>query len=469
MLFYAPIFLFLFFPLTIATVFLARNQYRNRILLVWSIFFYLWGEPVFTGIAVLSTIVDYLIGKKISDHLGHHRSQAYLTAGVSLNILLLVYYKYIDFSIASLNTLLQSLSLSSLPFLQVALPIGVSFIVFEKITYLVDIYRGRGQPAQSLSLYFLYVFFFPKLLAGPIVKYHDIEFQFIDREQSLDYFLKGFRRFLLGLVKKVLIADTLSEVVDQVFALQPQYLGFTTAWIGIIGFTLQIYVDFSAYSDMAIGIARMFGFHLFENFNMPYIATSFTDFWRRWHISLSTWIKEYLYISLGGNRHGMLRTYLNLCTCFILSGLWHGASWTFVLWGIYHGLFLVMDKVFWLKFSQNLPRILNVGLTLFFVMIGWLLFRVTSLEQFSSFLAVMFNADHSGVIIYITTNVWAAIVVGIVISLIPAFNFFHVALASWRSLKLSLIVENYLLSGIALIAIGKAITVTFNPFLYFRF
>ncbi len=266
-----------------------------------------------------------------------------------------------------------------------------------------------------------------------------------------------------------MIADTLSEIVDQIFKLDLDSLSFSTAWIGVIGFTLQIYFDFSGYSDMAIGLARMFGFRLLENFNMPYIATNFSDFWRRWHISLSTWIKEYLYISLGGNRQGTLRTYLNLCICFLLSGLWHGASWTFVLWGAYHGLFLVLDKVFWIKVSQKLPHLLNVGLTFFWVMLGWLLFRSTSLDQFREFMMAMITPSRTGAIVHITANVWVAMVIGTGFSLIPAFKSFQTTVIAWRALTMSPIVENWLLSGLALISIGKAITVTFSPFLYFRF
>jgi alginate O-acetyltransferase complex protein AlgI len=469
MLFYAPLFLFLFFPLMITTVLTVRHQYRNRVLLVWSVIFYLWGEPSFLGIVTLSAIIDYLIGARIFLLLNDSRSRHYLTIGVILNLLLLAYYKYIDFGITSINLLLHPLGLPNFSLLRIALPIGISFIVFEKITYLVDIYRGRGEPARSLGMYLLYIFFFPKLLAGPIVKYHDLEPQLSQRQQNPDDLLIGFRRFLIGLTKKVLLADTLSEVVDQIFSLQLHSLSFTTAWIGLISFTLQIYFDFSGYSDMAIGLAQMLGFSIAENFNMPYISTSFTEFWRRWHISLSTWIKEYLYISLGGNRLGTLRTYLNLWICFILSGLWHGASWTFVLWGIYHGLFLVLDKLFWLRLSQKLPNLVKVTFTFFFIMLGWLLFRVTSLEQFMAFIMAMFNPSKDGVVVYITANVWTAIGVGSVISIIPAFDFFRPTFERWRSIKISRAVENWLLSSIALISIGKAITVTFNPFLYFRF
>jgi alginate O-acetyltransferase complex protein AlgI len=470
MLFYAPIFLFIFLPLALVTVGGVGPRYRSILLLIWSILFYLWGEPVFVGVAILSASIDYYICQQIFKHRGNPASRLYLSCGILLNLALLIYYKYIDFGITTLNALLHPLGWTNLSLIKITLPIGVSFIVFEKITYLVDVYRGQGEPARSLKDYLLYVFLFPKLLAGPIIKYHDIANQIAANPvPNADAFFLGFRRFLLGLVKKVLLADTLSEIADEVFGLPLQHLGFSTAWLGVIGFTLQIYFDFSAYSDMAIGLARMFGFQLLENFNQPYISTSFTDFWRRWHISLSTWIKEYLYISLGGNRHGVLRTYLNLCICFLLSGLWHGASWTFVLWGAYHGMFLVLDKLFWLKLSQQWPNFLKVALTLPGIMVGWLLFRSTSLAQFGAFIQAMVMPGRSGITIYMTANIGWAIVVGTILSLIPAWKFCQSGLSRWQTLRFGPLVENWFLSGLAIVAIGKAVTVTFNPFLYFRF
>jgi alginate O-acetyltransferase complex protein AlgI len=470
MLFYAPIFLFIYLPLALVTVGLVNHRYRSLLLLVWSIAFYLWGEPTFVGVAMLSAIVDYFICQQIFKHRETPPARLYLGLGVGLNLLLLIYYKYVDFGITTINALLQPLGWADLSLLKIALPIGVSFLVFEKITYLVDVYRGQGAPARSLQDYLLYVFLFPKLLAGPIIKYHDIADQIADSQApNAEEFFLGFRRFLLGLVKKVLLADTLSEIADEVFGLPLQQLGFTTAWLGVIGFSLQIYFDFSAYSDMAIGLARMFGFRLLENFNQPYISTSFTDFWRRWHISLSTWIKEYLYISLGGNRHGVLRTYLNLCICFLLSGLWHGASWTFVLWGAYHGLFLVLDKLFWLKLSQQWPNFLRIALTLPAIMVGWLLFRSTSLDQFGAFMQALVMPGRLGTTIYTTPDIGWALGLGCLISLIPAGPWFRRGLAAWQGLRWSPLLENWLLSGLAVVAIGKAVTVTFNPFLYFRF
>jgi alginate O-acetyltransferase complex protein AlgI len=299
MLFNSPIFLFCFIPAVFFTYFTLSPTLRNPFLVVASIFFYSWGEPVFVGIVILSIVVDWLIGKAIyQHHTSKSAQQFYLWMGISANVGLLVYFKYAGFFIDSLNSLLASLHTTTLSPLTIALPIGVSFIVFEKITYLVDIYRSVGKPANSITSYFLYVLLFPKLLAGPIVKFHDIADQLEARASSILDFTEGLKRFLIGLGKKVLIADTLQEVADSTFRMSVTDLGFSNAWIGIACFTLQIYFDFSGYSDMAIGLARMLGFRLLENFNMPYLSESFTEFWRRWHISLSTWIRDYLYITL---------------------------------------------------------------------------------------------------------------------------------------------------------------------------
>ena len=457
--FTSPIFLFFFLPLALATVSLIRGGSKAMALLFWSAFFYFWGEPKFFFVAVLSALCDYLLCQRIYLRVSKPEASRYLFAGVGLNLGILFYFKYMEFFLGGLNI--------SIP--HVALPIGVSFIVFEKITYLVDVYRGKNQPAANFRTYLLYVLLFPKLLAGPIVKYHDIADQLGEKRQSLLLFKLGFERFLLGLVKKVFIADTLGELVDTVFALPLPDVSFKVAWLGIFAFSTQIYFDFSAYSDMAIGMARMFGFQLRENFNMPYTATSFTDFWRRWHISLSTWIKEYLYISLGGNRYGVTRAYVNLCICFLLSGLWHGANWTFVLWGAYNGLFLVLDKLFWLRLSARLPRLLNIALTFFFVMFGWVIFRSASLAQLEAFFSAMMNPLKLGQELYITANIWTALVISGLLSFIPALGIYEKLVEWWNGMAWRGAIHSLCLSSFSLLALAKAITVTFKPFLYFRF
>ena len=316
-------------------------------LLFGSSIFYGWSEPIFLWVVLVSALMDWLLGKYIFTlpH-GRGRRKLLVAIGVVSNLGLLVYAKYTAFGIQNLNVLLPHLGIGRLTVPSIALPLGVSFIVFEKITYLVDLYRGVARPAVSLLDYLNYVLLFPKLLAGPIVKYHDIAAQLSRPSHRYEDVREGLIRLLYGLGKKVLIADSLAPVADEAFKLPAGSLDAGTAWLGLACFTLQIFFDFSGYSDMAIGMSRILGFKLLENFRDPYLATSFTDFWRRWHISLSSWIKEYLYIPLGGSRVSTARSYVNLCICFLLSGLWHGASWNFVTWGCFHGLVLVVDRAF---------------------------------------------------------------------------------------------------------------------------
>ncbi|ARG96672.1 MBOAT family O-acyltransferase [Legionella micdadei] len=465
MLFSSPFFLFTFMPLVFFLFFMAPLKAKNTILLTASFLFYFWGEPRFFFIAVLSACSDYYLCQRIYLAKKKHQALTFLNTGIILNVFVLFYYKYLDFFISSSNAFFSYFNLSPLPLLNIALPIGISFIVFEKITYLVDVYRGISKPAGSLKNYLLYIFFFPKLLAGPIVKYHDIAAQLKNHYQTLENFIQGFKRFLLGIIKKVLVADTVAELADKVFALPADQLGFYNAWLGLICFSLQIYLDFSAYSDMAIGLAKMFGFNLLENFNMPYLAINFTDFWRRWHISLSTWIREYLYYPLGGNRYGTLRTYANLWICFLISGLWHGANWNFVIWGAYNGLFLVLDKLGWLRISSHLPRVVNIALTLIFVMFGWAIFRTSSVTQLGYFLTALFHPSQESSFIYITNDIWAAMIAAIIISFVPSLD----SIKPWRLVKNNRLIEHWMISALSFFAISRVVAATFKSFLYFRF
>lgn len=468
MLFSSPFFIFIFFPIFLALFFLARHQDKDYVLLFASLAFYFWGEPTFCLLAIASAGLDYYLCKLIA-RAGPQTPPAkyYVGLGILANLGLLIYFKYTDFFISTLNELLPS---QHFVLFNIILPIGVSFIVFEKITYLVDVYRGVGKPAGSLLKYLNYVFLFPKLLAGPIIKYHEIEQQLHQRDLSYENTLEGFKRFIRGLLKKVLIADICAEVVNPIFALPASDLSFHYAWIGIIGFSLQIYFDFSGYSDMALGIARMLGFRLPENFNLPYISSSFTEFWRRWHISLSTWIRDYLYFPLGGNKIGTLRTYFNLWICFLLSGLWHGANWTFVIWGAYNGLFLILDRLFWTKLSSHLPKFVSVAITLPFIIVGWTIFRSSNFEQLKSYLSALFNpAQTTSAYIDITPSVTIAIFIGSFIalcSLAPQYAWLSQRYKSW---KWQMPFEGMLYGVLGFIVICKIVGVAFNPFLYFRF
>jgi alginate O-acetyltransferase complex protein AlgI len=344
------------------------------------------------------------------------------------------------------------------------------FVTLSPITYLVDLYRRTCHPADNLSTYLLYVFYFPKLLAGPIIRYHDINEQLRKREVTWVDFRDGMIRFLFGLAKKVLLADHIGHFADEVFLLPSKQLDMSMAWIGIFCFTAQIYFDFCGYSDMAIGLSRIFGFHLKENFRQPYTAVNFTDFWRRWHISLSNWIRDYLYIPLGGNRYSMPRTYFNLCLCFFLSGLWHGASWTFIIWGLFHGAMLIADRLFWKEWQKHLPKILNVAITFFLVMISWAIFRAQSLSQVGYYLRAMFipRSTESN-LLWLSPDIVCALAVAYFIIFLPLVPRFEKFLNWYERLGLRRTTELGTAYGLFLLALARIAAASYQAFIYFRF
>lgn len=468
MLFSSVFFIFIFLPVFFIGYYATPAKHKNMVLLGGSTGFYFWGEPLFCLIAIASAVLDYLLCKKIY-LLGIRKPRAkhYLIVGIIANLALLIYFKYTQFFLNTFSSLLPQHPFRTL---DIILPIGVSFIVFEKITYLVDTYRGESNPAKNLLNYLTYVFLFPKLLAGPIIKYHEIAKQLNKRVTSSHHFIEGFKRFLRGLAKKVFVADICGSIANQVFALSSTDLSFTYAWLGIICFTLQIYFDFSGYSDMALGLARMMGFNLRENFNMPYISENFTEFWRRWHISLSTWIRDYLYIPLGGNRTSPSRIYINLWICFLLSGLWHGANWTFVLWGAYHGLFLALDKWAWLKVHTSIPKIMRVTLTLFLIMLGWVIFRANDFTQMLAFFKALVNPTQtSHAYIDITSDIYFTILLGSFLALIPLSSYYHKLSLMYHTWKNKIIFEGIFFGILGFFTICKVIGSSYTPFLYFKF
>ncbi len=442
--------------------------------------FYGWSEPVFLLIVLGSTILDWLLGKGIVGvPRGRGLRKMLVAGGVISNLGLLISVKYAAFGVQNLNALLSLGGLPPLAVPAVALPLGISFIVFEKITYLVDLYRGVALPARSLLDYCNYVFLFPKLLAGPIVKYHDIVDQLHTPSHGYEDVRDGLIRFVQGLAKKTLLADTLSPMADGAFSLSAASLDSGTAWLGLICFTLQIYFDFSGYSDMAIGLGRVLGFRLLENFHHPYLATSFTDFWRRWHISLSTWIKEYLYIPLGGNRVSTARSYVNLCICFVLSGLWHGASWNFVIWGCAHGVALVAERAFWLRWQKVLPTAFNRALTFLLIALTWVWFRCPAVSDALTYFHALGGARATvGNPIVPGHDVWTALAVGLSLILWPLCRDWTDALhrgqvdpgvsgaASPPGTRLAALAFAAVLlpASVAHMTVGS-----FHPFLYFRF
>lgn len=357
--------------------------FRNLVALAGSYLFYAWGAPRFAIVLLASSAIDYWLSRLMdrAPQGSTLRRRLMLGASLVLNLGLLAFFKYASFFAGEFSALLWQFGGESIVWQRIALPIGISFFTFQKITYVVDVYRRVVPPARSFAAYALYVAMFPQLIAGPIVRYHDIADQLAGRSHSWEKLYSGIWRFCLGLGKKVLVANALATVADRVFAADAAMLPTTAAWLGIVCFAFQIYFDFSGYSDMAIGLARMMGFELLENFNCPYIAGSFTEFWRRWHISLSNFMREYLYVPLGGNRVPRLRMYLNLWIVFLLSGLWHGADWAFVAWGAYHGLFLSLEKLFSGWNLPRLPRLLAVPLTFLLITVGWVFFRVGLSER----------------------------------------------------------------------------------------
>jgi alginate O-acetyltransferase complex protein AlgI len=470
MLFYEPLFLTIFPAVYAFYLLVSGASAKKWALLIVSTLFYVWGEPVFVLVLLASTAIDYALSFHLSDPTPARTRRLALATGIASNLAILIVYKYADFLADNFNILLAPFGANRIPLLHLALPIGVSFVVFEKITYLVDTYRGISRPAASFTDYCLFVLFFPKLLAGPILKYHEMKDQ-IASPPAIQWsdFEVGFLRFARGLGRKLLIADPLGAFVNQVFAADPASLSAGHAWLGLGSFTLQIYFDFAGYSDMAIGLARMLGFRLKENFNSPYIAQSMTEFWRRWHISLTTWIRDYLYMPLGGNRRGEARTYINLWICFLASGLWHGASWNFVLWGAYNGLFLTLDRLFLRDALARCGPVIATAVTLFIVMIGWTIFRSDSPAHLMQFLAALFGLSRASTTMEVPAEVPFTLILGVFISLLPATRLYgplnHAyETQNWlRGATIAALVVIYVL------AIARAVTVPFQPFIYFRF
>jgi alginate O-acetyltransferase complex protein AlgI len=478
MAFSSPLFLLLFIPLFFIMYFAIKEKYRNFTLLVGSYLFYSWGAPKFAPILLVSILVDWYLGNKIYRQRDSKKSRKrYLILFLVFNIAMLAYFKYANFMIDNLNPLVTKLlSGTAIEWQQILIPLGLSFITFHKISYALDIYYLRDEPG-GFSSYALYILMFPKVLAGPIIKFRDFSKQLTHKQVSLDNTMQGVFMFSRGLAKKVLIADTLSVVADKIFLLPINSLDSSTAWLGIIGYTFQLYFDFSGYSDMAIGLAKIMGFDFGKNFDYPYISQSFTEFWRRWHITLSEWLKEYLYIPLGGNRCSKFRNYLNLWIVFFVSGMWHGANWTFIFWGLYHGTFLVIDKVFWLKTSKRLLGIVNTAITFFLVMLGWVFFRAGSMTEATNFIYALFDfsrvadvgSQHLPPLSRLETVTFMC---AALLSFVPLLTSIRDRFGEYRKW---FVYENreafYMMGsiGLLLLSISKAIGSSVASFIYFKF
>lgn len=474
MVFSSVLFLTMFLPITLGVYFLSQEKLRHYVLLFASLLFYSWGEPIAVFIMLGLIFISYIASFKLSSSHSSQRCalkrKLLLASVLFFNFSVLFFYKYLGFFTENINFLLGCLNIKSFDVPKIKLPIGISFYIFQIVSYVVDVYRGTVKPQKNIFKLAMYVSLFPQLIAGPIVRYETIEKDLKNRSTNFDNIYEGLKRFVVGLAKKVLIADQMAYAADIIFNWPVQEVPCFFAWIGALCYTLQIFYDFSGYSDMAIGLGRIFNFHFLENFNYPYSSLSVQEFWRRWHISLSSWLRDYLYIPLGGNRKGKLRTYINSYIVFILCGLWHGATYNFLVWGLYHGFGLSVEKAGFGKFLNKLPKfIANLYLWLF-VVIGWVIFRTNNLADALVYLKVMFTgnknvriSDFYDATLFLTySNVWIMII-GILFSY-PVFKSCLVK----RNSKL-FIIQNISLMLLFGCAYVFAVTSSFSPFIYFRF
>lgn len=474
MVFSSLIFLYVFLPVSLLVYYLLPGRLRNIWIVLISVFFYAWGAPKYLFVVLSAMFIDFYIAQKIHGSIGKTRKQL-LILGVSINVLALLYFKYFNFFIDNINSLIGSCGGSTLQVLHVALPIGISFFTFHEISYLVDVYRAKKLPFKHITDYSLYILFFPQLIAGPIIRFSEISDQISNYKRKINplFIITGFHRFVIGLTKKVMIANICGAKADYIFSLSGQELSTETAWIGAIAYSMQIYFDFSGYSDMAIGLARMMGFVFPENFNLPYISKNITEFWRRWHMSLSRWIKDYLYISLGGNRGSAGRTYLNLAICFLISGFWHGAEWTFIIWGAYHGVFLILDRLFLIRFTTFIGKVPAIIFTFFLTIIGWVIFRASDASYALMFYKKLFAIDHSVSSIPHSVEFSYTLVFALLCSFMAVF-FNEDKMMKWLypvSFNNSLhAVGVFVITVVLLFLSSGALSVSgFNPFIYFRF
>lgn len=478
MVFSSFVFLLVFLPLVLLLYYICPGRVRNLLLLIASLIFYAWGEPVYVLIMVFSIFFDYVNGRLIERFKNRNspwKAKAALVIDLCGNLAILGFFKYADFFIGNLNTITGA----GISLLHIALPIGISFYTFQTMSYTIDVYRGVVPAQHNILTFATYVTLFPQLIAGPIVQYKTVEKELTERKVTLRDFSEGAFRFSVGLAKKVLLANQIGSLWDTISRLNQ--MSVATAWLGAVAYTFQIYFDFSGYSDMAIGLGRMFGFHFLENFNFPYMSKTITEFWRRWHISLSSWFREYVYIPLGGNRKGLACQLVNIMIVWMLTGLWHGANWNFVLWGVYYGVLLMIEKLFLLKWLDKLPGWVGHIYTLFLVVIGWTIFAQTNLQQLGAYLKTMFGFGHAALVdsdflYFVATN--AVLLAALVICSIDfcALKNSHLP-AKDRSTVYEVVEKSKGLTiakpavMLVLLVVSFAFLVgdSYNPFLYFRF
>ncbi len=465
MVFSSLTFLFAYLPIVLAVYFIVPMRYRNFVLLLVSLFFYGWGEPIYVLMMVFSIFVNWIFGNYIGKYRINDKSQAkkYLVYCVVFNLLLLGFFKYYDFFVSNLN----AIGISFIKPLGLGLPIGISFYTFQAMSYPIDIYRFDTDPQKSVIYFGAYVTMFPQLIAGPIVRYKDIAKELKSRTIDAPLFYAGIERFMIGLGKKVLLANNCGQIWEMVTALSDARNSILTAWLGIICYAFQIYFDFSGYSDMAIGLGKMLGFTFLENFNYPYIAKSITDFWRRWHMSLSYWFRDYVYIPLGGNRKGFTRQICNIMIVWLLTGFWHGASWNFLFWGVFYGVVLIIEKQFLLSRLEKAPTWISHVYTLLIVLFAWVLFAFTDFSKGLHYLGLMFGSSKifaNDITLYIIRNNFVLFVVSVLACTPIAKSKYNIF--NKKEFK---VVHPLLILLALIICTAFIVDASYNPFLYFRF
>lgn len=464
MVFSSLVFMFAYLPITLLAYYLVPRQGRNIFLFIVNLIFYGWGEPKLVLLMVFNIFFNYIGGWLVDKYRADaKKKKLFLILTCVLDIGILAVFKYTGMITETLNML----PFLNIPELQISLPIGISFYTFQTMSYVIDVYRDDAPVSKNFINFGTYVALFPQLIAGPIVRYRDVAEQLVNRRETLEMFTKGVKLFMVGLAKKVIIANTMGTLTTNIFATTDEN-GVVGTWVGMIAYTFQIYFDFSGYSDMACGLGNMMGFEFLKNFNYPYIAKSITDFWRRWHISLSTWFKEYVYIPLGGNRKGVKRQILNLLIVWGLTGLWHGAAYNFVLWGLYYGLLLILEKFVLKKFLDRLPSFVQHIYTLFIIIIGWGLFYFTDVGQFGEFMVDLFNFGN-GICGDQAFNLIMSNLPMLIIAAVASTPLATMLYTRFEHRRFMWIPETLYCMGILAVSTASLVNQSYNPFLYFRF
>lgn len=464
MVFSSLVFMFAYLPITLLAYYLVPRQGRNIFLFIVNLIFYGWGEPKLVLLMVFNIFLNYTGGWLVDKYRADaKKKKLFLILTCVLDIGILAVFKYTGMITETLNML----PFLNIPELQISLPIGISFYTFQTMSYVIDVYRDDAPVSKNFINFGTYVALFPQLIAGPIVRYRDVAEQLVNRRETLEMFTKGVKLFMVGLAKKVIIANTMGTLTTNIFATTDEN-GVVGTWVGIIAYTFQIYFDFSGYSDMACGLGNMMGFEFLKNFNYPYIAKSITDFWRRWHISLSTWFKEYVYIPLGGNRKGVKRQILNLLIVWGLTGLWHGAAYNFVLWGLYYGLLLILEKFVLKKFLDRLPSFVQHIYTLFIIIIGWGLFYFTDVGQLGEFMVDLFNFGN-GICGNQAFNLIMSNLPMLIIAAVASTPLAATLYTRFEHTRFMWIPETLYCMGVLAVSTASLVNQSYNPFLYFRF